>query len=539
MALILAIEPDKRQASRITAIAREDLHEEIVICASADQALEAIDKRTPDLILTPHLLSPKDEAALDGRLRQLDTAGLHVQTLMIPVLSSMRRGGGKKDGILGRLRRGKDEPDTNGGCDPAVFASQIKEYLERAAEEREMRRPRIEQVAASERQTDFATTAASSDTSSSPETWRETIAPAADHSAFTEPADSSLPKYDPYVPKTDAYVSSVGSDQTAEEEVVQYAAPPKPIEAKASIEPEPTYEPPFESPVHETYQSPVDEPVAYEPPADHSAARYESVTVAHDEPLAFAEDEPNVEDFASHLTAATPATEVALSDTPPPVYVDSDITLDPGESSALAEPTIAAAAVAQVEPAVTDPFHEFVEFDDLSVMDAPMVGLGELETAMSANFAGAPAGRAEETVLDALELMDSPDMSSAFDLPGDALSSRWVPSDFKSTESEPEPSADDFDFEADLWMPLPLAAARRWPTLEGPNLKASLVPGFDTPPDEPVEYAPAPKKNSKKKPVQDEWGMFDPVQCGFAALLAKLDEVTDKDETAGEPTPAA
>jgi hypothetical protein len=27
--------------------------------------------------------------------------------------------------------------------------------------------------------------------------------------------------------------------------------------------------------------------------------------------------------------------------------------------------------------------------------------------------------------------------------------------------------------------------------------------------------------------VQDEWGLFDPEQCGFAALLAKLEEVTD------------
>ncbi len=29
------------------------------------------------------------------------------------------------------------------------------------------------------------------------------------------------------------------------------------------------------------------------------------------------------------------------------------------------------------------------------------------------------------------------------------------------------------------------------------------------------------------KPLQDEWGFFDPQQCGFAALLAKLNEITD------------
>jgi hypothetical protein len=38
------------------------------------------------------------------------------------------------------------------------------------------------------------------------------------------------------------------------------------------------------------------------------------------------------------------------------------------------------------------------------------------------------------------------------------------------------------------------------------------------------------RKALKGKPVQDEWGFFDPEQCGFAALLAKLDEVTAPDD---------
>jgi hypothetical protein len=46
----------------------------------------------------------------------------------------------------------------------------------------------------------------------------------------------------------------------------------------------------------------------------------------------------------------------------------------------------------------------------------------------------------------------------------------------------------------------------------------------------PAAAAKKPTKRSKKgKPVQDEWGFFDPEQCGFAALLAKLDEITDED----------
>ena len=35
----------------------------------------------------------------------------------------------------------------------------------------------------------------------------------------------------------------------------------------------------------------------------------------------------------------------------------------------------------------------------------------------------------------------------------------------------------------------------------------------------------------KAKPVQDEWGFFDPEQCGFSTLLAKLEEITDEVRT--------
>ena len=46
-------------------------------------------------------------------------------------------------------------------------------------------------------------------------------------------------------------------------------------------------------------------------------------------------------------------------------------------------------------------------------------------------------------------------------------------------------------------------------------------------------------KEKKVKPIQDEWGFFDPEQCGFAALLAKLDEVTDPEEQQNAPSDPA
>jgi hypothetical protein len=47
-------------------------------------------------------------------------------------------------------------------------------------------------------------------------------------------------------------------------------------------------------------------------------------------------------------------------------------------------------------------------------------------------------------------------------------------------------------------------------------------------PSDDAVTAPRTKRRAKTPhPIQDEWGFFDPEQCGFAALLAKLDEMTD------------
>src|SRR5262249_14860625 len=110
-----------------------------VLGESAERALAALGQRVPDLILTSALLSPKDENALGERLRTLDGAAAHVQTLTIPVLaSSSGRGSSRAAGMLSALRRDKGKQPTVAldGCDPAVFAEQCKEYLERAETER-------------------------------------------------------------------------------------------------------------------------------------------------------------------------------------------------------------------------------------------------------------------------------------------------------------------------------------------------------------------------------------------------------------------
>ena len=41
------------------------------------------------------------------------------------------------------------------------------------------------------------------------------------------------------------------------------------------------------------------------------------------------------------------------------------------------------------------------------------------------------------------------------------------------------------------------------------------------------------------RPLQDEWGIFDPQQAGLEALLRKLSAPSDDKDSALEPPPAA
>jgi hypothetical protein len=137
--LILAIEPDRQQAAQLTAIARSRIGAELVLADSAERALRDVGDRIPDLILTPQLLSPRDDAAIANRLRQLGTAAAYVQTLTIPALATTHQPGVQASarGLLSKLRRQKTPPaDASGGCAPDVFAEQISVYLERALEAR-------------------------------------------------------------------------------------------------------------------------------------------------------------------------------------------------------------------------------------------------------------------------------------------------------------------------------------------------------------------------------------------------------------------
>ena len=131
MPLVLALEPDPRQAAALKQILERRVGAELVLADSKDSAIAVLGERVPDLILVTALLSPRDEAELNDHLRTLDGAS-HLQTLTIPLLgSAAAKPAKKKRGLLGALQR-QTETAPGGGCDPAVFAEQIRSYIEHA-----------------------------------------------------------------------------------------------------------------------------------------------------------------------------------------------------------------------------------------------------------------------------------------------------------------------------------------------------------------------------------------------------------------------
>src|SRR5262245_41080150 len=134
MPIILAVEPDHKQAARLAAIVRHHVGAELVIGDTTERALDALGSRVPDMVLVPALLSPQDDASLAAALRVI-AAAAHVRTLTIPVLASGKQQSAAS-GLLSRWRRGRAESPETDGCDPAVFAEQIIAYLKEAAAER-------------------------------------------------------------------------------------------------------------------------------------------------------------------------------------------------------------------------------------------------------------------------------------------------------------------------------------------------------------------------------------------------------------------
>jgi len=190
MPLVLAIEPDLRQATILKRIVRDKVHADVAVVESPDAALAAIGTRIPDVLLLSALLSPRDEDELIAHLRSLNGAD-HIQTHTIPQLASTaadQEQGGRK-GLLGVFKRKKEVPQPIvAGCDPDMFAEEIATFLQRAAEKK------AESVAVRQSRADQLEYLVQSN--ALPETHVTTAAPSAAEfaEAFTQAASESEPE---------------------------------------------------------------------------------------------------------------------------------------------------------------------------------------------------------------------------------------------------------------------------------------------------------------------------------------------------------
>jgi hypothetical protein len=143
---ILAVEPDAGCA----AFLRDALRglADLQIVPAVAEAVEAIRRRLPDVVIASPLLPPADEVALSACVRESDDAS-HVQMICAPYAAAgtpPARTEEPSSNILGFLVRRRPVPAAQ-TCDPAVVRQQIADYLADAVRCREEREDVSEQEA--------------------------------------------------------------------------------------------------------------------------------------------------------------------------------------------------------------------------------------------------------------------------------------------------------------------------------------------------------------------------------------------------------
>jgi hypothetical protein len=498
--LILAIEPDKRQAAHLTSMARHTLKAEIILADSADRALASLGDRVPDLILTPALLPPRDETAIAERLRQLNSRAAHVQTLTVPVLATPRRNSPAR-GVLSALRRDKSADGPVDGCDPAVFAEQVADYLERATAERAAHLAAIEHQA---------------------------------HAPAVEARSAVVPEQEPIhaVIDADPYVASVQPETSADAVAVEEWTAPEPeapavVEAPAAAAPEPVFAVADPDP----YVATVLDQAA---PVVQSAVETHRVDADHAEPstreeAAAVRQEPEVLPVLEFLVSDD--APVALNDTQASSY-DAELTLD-------AQASLDALDVIELADPLPDLTDEGFEGFDPQMLSALLPDAYPVLEVVSDELDAseeAEADAGDEIDLAPLLETEPPHAAEPFEPAGAAAIIAAVAAIERSmaTSAPPPP-----DKTARVWVPLRFDTHPLWPPMQGVEAEPP-APGATL--SDPALSDPASlemavrqptalkKKKVKSKPAQDEWGLFDPAQCGFAALLAKLEEITEKED---------
>jgi hypothetical protein len=436
MPLILAVEPERRQASQLKKLVRTVVGAELVLADTTEHALDAIGNRIPDLVLVPALLSPQDDEALATALRVI-AAAAHVQTLTIPVFAATTASVSKKGGMLAKLGLGRAQSASLEGCDPVVFAEQIAAYLADAAAARAL---------------------AEED---------------------EQPALSAVVSVEPATEPVEAFEEEWQPVALAERDEVEW----RPVALARQDE-------------VETVDAQIN--VAPDPDA-----------------LIVETDGLDLGAFVAELEQAQPEPIAALLIETAPLQEESE-----PEPDSVAESELWVASALSPRPAWPR-------------LEGPI---------RPPALAAAPAAPPVEPAIAAKPVMPAPAAVAKPSVPAVAAAQSARPEwtamlealrhDIDRLRSERTEAA------AHGARPMPAAAAAQRPAATPPSRRPENVATPDA--AATTHAAPAvPRKKKRKKEqgqVQDEWGFFDPEQCGFTALLAKLDEIsTTNDETLERP----
>jgi hypothetical protein len=569
MSLILAIEPDRRQVAHLISIVRHVQGAELILADTTERALESIGNSVPDLILVPALLSPSDDAALAAALRVIATAA-HVQMLTIPTFATPKPQ--PKKGVLSAFRRKPANDVPLDGCDPKVFAEEIASYIERANQERaaaqfyedEQGTLRPEAPAARAVQPEpLQTYAPEDEINEAGETGR------------SEAVEEEEAPVEPFTPIYASNEPSVEDVYAAPQEALEAIAEPDPV-----VEPEPVDEPEAEPEV----------PIAAAPAADPEMALDETMPVAAAAPefedllanfecanLPIIEEVHAEEWMAETFEDESEVAEDAADDLDIDLSIELDAVLQ-AEAPALAADQEPAQALKPFEPVV--PLERFEPFPLAAWQAWPRLDWTPPEKpaaldAHAGNGKGNGNGHHQPAASEAAivedfdqvaefeEALDAEESLQPFEpvLPAERVEPMpmaawhvWPRLEGVMAEAHQEPIAPRKAAAKPEWVELmrslreDIARRRTELAASGPVAPPAQKPqrpkagetrvkaAKPAPPPAPAaapqaapEAAPTDEKKPRPKrtrPIEDEWGLFDPEQCGFAALLDKLDEIT-------------
>jgi hypothetical protein len=471
MQLILAIDSDPRRSEQLANLVRARLEVDLVQATSAGEGLHALGDRIPDLILTAPLLSPFDDGVLDEYLRDLGTAATHVQTLRIPMLSSAPK---KKTArsLFSLGRKKQTSSAAPDGCDPKVFADEIAHYLA-ATQDRSEAAP----ISVPGRVFDLQTIARPAKP--------EPVQVVQEFNEAPEPVYAEPPSEPVYV-----------SADTQEPRNVRDAWEPRYVREVAEplreiAEPRRVSEVPDARFVYESselaYGHAAPEPVYAQPEPEPVYLQPEPVYVQPEPEPVYVRPEPE---------------PVYVRPEPEPVYVRPEPTPDPARGGAHAS-----AAHAQTTSYVED-------------VPAPVVELKPETRAVATNEPAKTTGSI-----------------TSFEAALAAIRAAWVkPEDQKPVDGpQPRAASGEVDLTSEIDSLEDSDGVANDPATGDSSADDSKAPSSRRKVEKPRKRPPEKPRARKARGAADEWGVFDPNQCGFSALVNKLDEVTDANEVTPRP----